>query len=399
MTVNQWELENELKSAVRSGDIAIVERLLRKHPDMWEYDGVSGSWLHMAARSGDLATVELLIALGADVNRDSEFSGKPILLAARKGHLDVVKCLLNNNAVLSVDEPNLNTLIGAVLGANVNVVECLLDAGLDADICYRSESGELKNALTLAVERHQDLIAAFLRERGCQLPVEGVDIPVNEVAQPAASASQESDAVREILDHMTDSVGPIEALALQEIVPVDDDVHVAINVIRPNENCPFTTLFTTGMSEVAMNVPEGQEKFQYAELVMYLPGDWQIPHPNSSDESTLWPFQWLRQIAYYPHLNETWLGGAHTIISSDDPPAPLGPGTDFTCLLLNADMMEWSPLELSDGRKIRFYTVMPIYTEERDFEVKHGIVPLLQRFEEIGIPPTLLPERLNVAKM
>ena len=57
MTVNQWELENELKSAVRSGDIAIVERLLRKHPDMWEYDGVSGSWLHMAARSGDLATV------------------------------------------------------------------------------------------------------------------------------------------------------------------------------------------------------------------------------------------------------------------------------------------------------------------------------------------------------
>lgn len=71
----------------------------------------------------------------------------------------------------------------------------------------------------------------------------------------------------------------------------------------------------------------------------------------------------------------------------------------MTCLLLNVDMADWSPLELSDGRKIRFYTVMPIYTEERDFEVKHGIVQFLQKLEEIGIPPIVLPRRPNMAMM
>ena len=229
------------------------------------------------------------------------------------------------------------------------------------------------------------------------MPVEGVDIPVNEVSSPPAGDSPAVDVVREVLEHLNDAIGSVEPLALQGIVPSHDDVYVSVNVIRPNENCPFITLFTTGMSEVAMTVPEGQEEFQYAELVMYLPDDWQIPQLNSDDEASLWPFQWLRKIAYYPHQEGTWLGGPHTIISSDDPPAPLGPNTEMTCLLLNADMMDWSPLELSDGRKIRFYTVMPIYTEERDFEVKNGVIPLLQLFEEIGIPPIVLPGRPNVA--
>ncbi len=59
---------------------------------------------------------------------------------------------------------------------------------------------------------------------------------------------------------MAELFGPVDPLAQQEIVPVHDKVHVAINVIRPNDRHPCLTLFTTGMSDQAMNVPEGQEE-------------------------------------------------------------------------------------------------------------------------------------------
>lgn len=397
MTV-ELEVCAEMYSAVRSGKLSTAQSMVGEHPALLaaEFDG---SFLHTAARFDQRGIAEWLIDRGVDVNVEDEEVSTPVYYAAIKGHVSMVQFLIESGADLAPRNHLSNPLLAAIYNGHIPVVEYLLRSNFDCHVEYRTEEGRLSNALSFAIKHGQSEIAEILKQAGCRMPVEGVDIPVNEVTQSTPSASQESDAVREILDHMANSVGPVESLALQEIVQVDDDVHVAINVIRPNENCPFTTLFTTGMSEVAMNVPEGQEEFQYAELVMYLPGDWQIPQPNSSDESTLWPFQWLRQIAYYPHLNETWLGAAHTIISSDDPPAPLGPGTDFTCLLLNADMMDCSPLELSDGRNIRFYTVMPIYTEERDFEIEHGVIPLLQKFEEVGIRPIVFPDRPNVAKM
>ncbi len=41
-----------------------------------------------------------------------------------------------------------------------------------------------------------------------------------------------------------------------------------------------------------------------------------------------------------------------TIISSDDPPVPLGPNTEQTCLLLLAGATEWNPLPLKDRRSV-----------------------------------------------
>lgn len=294
-----------VSNSITDGDIEHVKGLLSADGALLTFTDPLGSWLHCAAGRGQKEIVEHLITKGLDVNFVADAGGAPIGRAAANGHTSVVQCLLRHGAELPVDQPTKNALFASIYRGHTHITQILMDAGLDPHVVYRSVTGKLKNALSYAMERgHTDMVN-LLTSLGCVMPVEGVDIPVNEVAQPVASASQESDAVREILDHMSNSVGPVESLALQEIVPVDDDVHVAINVIKPNENCPFTTLFTTGMTDAAMNVPEGQEEFQYAELVMYLPGDWQIPQPNSSDESSLWPFQWLRQIAYYPHLNET----------------------------------------------------------------------------------------------
>jgi hypothetical protein len=204
------------------------------------------------------------------------------------------------------------------------------------------------------------------------------------------TCSQRHDKVRELLTLVIGSAfGPVDPLSLQEILPVHDEVHVSIHAIRPTESHPYLTLFTTGMSNVAMEVPAGQEEWQYAELIMHLPSTWPHPRDHAEDPAVFWPVQWLRKVAYYPHLNETWLGGRATIISSAEPPAPLGPNTKHSCLLLLADAGNFPALNVGDGKIVHMYTVTTLHTEERDYERTRSFNELLQRLAENGVTNTV----------
>ena len=202
---------------------------------------------------------------------------------------------------------------------------------------------------------------------------------------------------QQIIDHITEKYGPVEPLSFQEILPVHHKVHVAVHVIRPNEKHPLLTLFTTGMSDQPMKVSRGENKYRYAELIMHLPGDWPIKPGEAMTKEWYWPVQQLRQVAYYPHFNDTSLGGRYTITAPSDPPAPLGPQTEETCLFLFADGPGPSPLELDDGKTVHFYAVTTLYTEEHEFEKQHGLVPLLQRLIEHGCLNIVGVPRPNVA--
>jgi Suppressor of fused protein (SUFU) len=132
----------------------------------------------------------------------------------------------------------------------------------------------------------------------------------------------------EIIYHMARHFGPVEPLSLQEIVPVTG---IAIHVIRPHSDDNLI-LFTTGMSDRKQSVPKGQEEFQYTELMLRLPGDW--PLERLEEPANFWPIEWLKKIAWYPHDNETWLGGPFAIIANGEPPESLGADTKLSCLLL-----------------------------------------------------------------
>jgi hypothetical protein len=201
---------------------------------------------------------------------------------------------------------------------------------------------------------------------------------------------QAVDKVRAMISSVMETAfGPVDPLSQQEIVPVLDEVHISMHVIRPTEEHPYLTLFTTGMSNVAMNVPPGEEEWQYAELIMYLPPTWPHPREHSADEAAFWPVQWLRRIAYYPHLHETWLGGPLTIISSAEPPVPLGPNTKHTCLLLVADAGNFRALNVGDGKIVHVCTVTTLHTEERDYEKKYGWKKLFELLTSRGVTNTV----------
>lgn len=393
--------KKDLYDAIVHGDVekasAIIDsngRLLTETHD----------WLHDAASYGQLGIVRLLLSRGIDLNREVSLSGTPLDSAASKGQLEVVRFLVENGAHLKVPRPDRNPLFSAIYGGHAEVAQFLLEAGMDPHVVYRGVNGKLANALSFAQKRGQARIVDLLLKAGCRLPVEGVDQPVWEPEEcrkkktkKEAPPSALDQAHEQIIAHMTRVFGPVEPLAFREIVPVHESVHVAVHVIRPNDDHPVLTLFTTGMSDRPMKVPCGHKDFQYAELVMHLPGDWRISPGEKMTQEWYWPVQRLRQVAYYPHLNDTWLGGPHTIFTPQDPPVPLGPQTHESCLLLFADTAEWSPVKLDNGKNVHFYSVTTLFKEERDFEKQNGLIPLLQRLEQHGCLTIAAVPRPNVA--
>ena len=82
-----------------------------------------------------------------------------------------------------------------------------------------------------------------------------------------------------------------------------------------------------------------------------------------------------------------------TIIANEDPPQPLAPDTRLTSLLLLAEKSFIS----RDGRTIQLYRVTPLYTEERDLEIREGIGALLCTFDSHNVPFVVDLKRPSVA--
>jgi hypothetical protein len=151
------------------------------------------------------------------------------------------------------------------------------------------------------------------------------------------------------------------------------------------------------MSDLPLTAPSGQESRRLGELVLQLPGSW--PHPRTcDDEQCLWPIEWLRNLAYLPHSSGHPYPHPATIISSADPPEPLGANTKLSCLLLLPDFGPVSePLQFDDVQEIHFYNVVPIYTEERNFEVRYGLEAFLEKFQQLRNPLLIDLNRSNFA--
>ena len=384
-------IKREIINAMRSGDFCRFKSIANVD-DALTNDGPSGalgSYLHYCAKNNLPEIATLLIQLGSDVN----FSGgiwrtTPLTYAAERGHVGMVKLLRESGAEYDVSHPYTNPMFMAIREGHIDVVAYLLDDGFNPNLVYKIEHGRLQNALSVAIEAKQEDIAELLQAYGCQMPVGGVDTPVFEL--PREKWTQPVEPVQQFIDYMQLRFGPVDELGLQELLPVMDEISVTINVIRPNEFHPYLVLFTNGMSDLPMTVPAGNEDWRYAELVIHLPADWPHPRDIGPDSPWLWPVQWLRKMAYYPHLNKTWLGRPAAIVSSDEPPKPLGANTEQTCLLMVPDFANLGdPLQRGDGTKVHFFTVVPLYTEERDFELKHGMKAFFEQFIEQKVPMTV----------
>jgi hypothetical protein len=374
-------LYKQLGAAVGQGNHAEVRRLLTQNPGVLEGYERGGDFLGPAAIHNDVEMLSLLVEFGADVNAPANVYGGPegvIDDAAGFGAIDAVRWLLDHGAKINhVVEGELRcfALTGAVNEGRLDIVKLLLERGAEINASWRGLT-----ALGSAVMFGKGEIAAFLRSKRA---IE--TLPLTTPQPP-----DEEDA---ILHHIEEHFGKPNPLSLHEIVPADPPI--TIRVARCSAQ---VTLVTLGMSARPMNVPEGGEPYRFAELLIELPPDWPLSSDALGDPNYSWPITWLRRIARYPHQNQTWLGGAVTIIANGEPPQPLAPNTAMTCLLVMAEPRDLGgQLSLADGKEVVFYNVFPLYTEERDLEKAEGIEHLVRLFRKFEISTIVNVARRNVA--
>jgi ankyrin repeat protein len=88
----------ELFAAVRGGDVARVEKLLKSGADVNVVNEELETPLHLAAGGGHLGLVELLIKHGADVNAQDSEGRTPLCIATANNDDVVVELLLKHGA-------------------------------------------------------------------------------------------------------------------------------------------------------------------------------------------------------------------------------------------------------------------------------------------------------------
>ncbi len=202
--------------------------------------------------------------------------------------------------------------------------------------------------------------------------------------------------VRNLADieaHVEKYIGPIDAIFHEH---VSDRVHIDIIVVPPTDERPYTVLVTSGVGDLPMNVPEGYDYLQRAELMIALPASWPLTDEAFKDEANYWPVRWLKMVGLLPHTYDTWIGWGHTI-PNGEPWEPIA-DTRFIGVMLSVPFWleeDFSRLQASSGDLINFYDMVPLYSEEMKLKLNQGAEELEDRFDDLSLGYILDVERPN----
>lgn len=116
-------------------------------------------------------------------------------------------------------------------------------------------------------------------------------------------------ALDAITRHITHHLGRIDDV-FHELV--SDAVQIDLHHIAPSRERQYHMLITSGMSDLAMNVPAGADVPRFLELMIKLPRDWRVGQAAFADDNWYWPVRQLKTLARFPHKYATWkIGRAH----------------------------------------------------------------------------------------
>jgi Suppressor of fused protein (SUFU) len=184
---------------------------------------------------------------------------------------------------------------------------------------------------------------------------------------------------------------------------LSDLVHIDVYMYPATSQRDFHVLATIGMSALPMQVPEGAEDFQFAELLIALPKTWKLDEASLQQESHYFPIRWLKYLARMPHQYQTWLGFGHTI-PNGDPPQPLAENTSLCGLVLLPPILfgeEFSPVQKENNSNVHIWAIVPLYEEEIALKLKNNVEALFEGFEkhqvsellDLSRPNTIQPQK------
>jgi len=176
---------------------------------------------------------------------------------------------------------------------------------------------------------------------------------------------------------------------------ISDLIHIDVHIMRPTAEEDFYVIYTTGMSDMPMTVPEDMpsaQDYSRAELVMFLPGTWDVDNVLKMEgeipNKDFWAISGIKFFARFPHDFNTWLGSGHTIPNGPDY-EPIVQGSEMGGVVLLELGEKESPVVARDGTKITLLMVVPISQAETEYKLEYGMDALLEKFDECGVPHVL----------
>jgi len=377
MTDIDRSITKEMFARIRANDAEGIRRLLCENPGLIDFRIAGSTWAHVAAEKHHLNAVKVLIEEGIPANGTTLDGTDSVLgVAAGEGDLEIVKWLIESGADVNVGLGKwAPPLVSAIYSGSLDVVRLLVDRGARTDFSWGDPP---QTPLSFATDYGYTQIVNYLESLEASRPA---------IAGKASLAD-------EIREHVQAHIGPVQELALTALV--SGPVPVTVNVVPAMGGRKHLTLVTTGMSAMPMRVPDGRSDFRYAELMVRLPRGWRLSSDALAEPAYNWPIDWLHRIANHPFESRTWLT-PYAIFANGEPPEPLAANTKQSCLLATTERSDFGTFEARDGRLIQFYSLYPLYTEERDLEQRKGIGHLLGLFQEHGVSQVVDLYRPNVA--
>jgi ankyrin repeat protein len=160
-TLHAAEETPTLIEAVKAGNRAVIQTLLRQRGtlNVREADGMTA--LHWAVRANDFEIAQMLVRAGAVVDVANRYGVTPLFLAALNGNAGLIELLLEAGANANDTKPEGETvLMTAARTGNPDAVKLLLAHGADVNA---KEQWLGETALMLAAaENHPEAVAALL---------------------------------------------------------------------------------------------------------------------------------------------------------------------------------------------------------------------------------------------
>ena len=340
-------LTTELFTAIHQGDLESVRKLIADYPDLLNVYINDQTLLHLAAGYNQREIAEFLLGEGININSTQESNTETALdKSVSANNVEMSLWLIEHGSDVNVGK----ALIRAAIIGSIAITQLLLDHGAEVNRCVPTPkfAKPMQNALGFALMYGKSDVAALLRKHGAMT-----------IDEMATAGERQVDSEKnnmphaEILDHLRKHLGELNDACLREVLP---SAKVSINIhVVPRSNLDGNlALMTTGMSDLPMKMPTGQEQFQYAELLIYLPPEWPLSAEAMRDPKLFWPIKWLKQLALYPHEHQTFLQGIPPSII--DIGESLAPNLGFTCIMVaNAMPPGIEQLKTRDGRVINLY--------------------------------------------
>jgi hypothetical protein len=314
-----------------------------------DFLAVADNLVHVAAECDHVVILKTLLDAGIHPDciqeEDDWLKITPLWEAIQHRAYNAVTCLLDAGADINNTENGRepSPLIWAASKGDIKMVKILLERGADLHHTYLLYGKEKFNALKWAVTEGHHEVADYLRSLGAVMP--------EETEMPPSCSTEEL-----LADLSRYFNGKPLKFGLGEIIPAS--VPMMVHIFPPVKGKRKNTIFvTSGLIEYELVVPEGQEKYWYAEYFLEMPGAWHVKDKDLEQEKYFWPIRWLKAISRYPHEQATYYGDK-AIVDTIMIPTLTTPDGQYDFALV--ERCEDLTLRVSDGRLVIYYRITPM---------------------------------------